>query len=61
MQFEIHLKALENKFCAELNVTIVSRGLRYVSEQSGIPSRIRVSEIRMVENVELPSRSFADR
>src|SRR2546427_594911 len=45
-------KALENKFCAELNVTIVGRGLRYVAEQSGIPSRIRISEIRMIENVE---------
>src|SRR5437773_228426 len=52
MQFEIHTKALENKFCAELNVTIVSRSLRYVAERSGIPSRIRISEIWMVENVE---------
>src|SRR5437773_1991214 len=52
MQFEIHTEALENKFYAELNVTIVSRGLRYVAERSGIPSRIRISEIRMVENVE---------
>src|SRR5436853_2968576 len=52
IQFEIHRKALENKFCAELNVTIVGRGLRYVAERSGFPSRIRISEIRMIENVE---------
>src|SRR5437763_17096436 len=45
-------KALENKFRAELNVAIFSGGLRDVAERSGIPSRIRTSEIRMVENVE---------
>jgi hypothetical protein len=44
--------SFKDKLCAKLDVTVVDGRLGYVAERCGIPGLIRISEIRMVENIE---------